>query len=696
MATFGIDKYGQSVYGYTTPPAYSADPFTAQPSDYSSISLAWTRPQGTILAWRLVKNMQGFPADQDDGVILADSTSGYPGSSYLDISVTPGRYHYYALYVLVNQSADTWINAGVTGCLMVYSYGFGNTMLNLIPAFYINLSDNNDELEVDPTGNLYLNSFMNVFGWGMDYLKTQYDTYLNFNNSEFIPLNNLYSLAEELGMDINPAISPATLRKAVYYNAIVNKSKGTLTGIQEEISALTGWFANLTLGPNLMLNNDQSYFADPSYPTWSPYITYAINEIVQYQNYNYICISTANYGHPPTGIDTNNTWWDAEVSIADATTLANSVTGGIGTWEGIYAVTPNTVLPSGGITELTGITDPIDDSINNFNGLEVINNNSTTSDLWLRSVSRTAAEIPTANSPDNSQAIGDGIPVPYTQAIASWSADIFYAPQEIVTYSSQPFIALRENLNSVPPYATPGASSEDWAPLGFDTRFRFATSAYIKGSALVAVPFVEWYDSSGNFIIRVFARNSGTNPSLPAGIAYDSFVTGAGELLSSYSNTDDGNYEWITALGDFTITPFANGSVIPSSESARSIATINTGTANCQVGLTFVSTPTSGMSTGLLLRSASTTSYLRADMTQLIENNGGTITTLGTYSSPCSIGDRILVQMNGSSVTVLKNNVSVLEVTSSFNSTETSHGIIYETSYNDSSMYTDIYTSNYA
>lgn len=679
MAVYGVTVYGTETYGYSVPPQYRVDPFIAEPHDYGSISISWAQPTGTILAWRIVKNMYGLPADQDDGAIILDSVS-YPGNSTVDTSVLPGRYHYYGYYVKTSSSPDTWVRAAVTGCLMLADYGSSAQMIDLIPSFYVNAIEGTDELQADPEGNLFLNLFMSVFGWGLDYLRTQYDTYLNVNNPWTIPVNNLYNLASQLGMDINPDIHPYTLRKAVYFNAAINQQRGTVTGMQAEISALTGYAVNLTTGPNLLLNNDQSFFSAPSYLPWSATLSYNVGEKVSFGNYNYQCIATGNYGNAPTGSSGSNTWWQAILSAVDSTTLLNSLTGGISTWEVIQASNINTALPAGSVFELDGVVDPVNSSNFKFNCIRAKVPNAVTTDLWMRSVSRTTAEVTATQVPDKYQVIADGIPVPYLLTSApSWSHSVMYNPGDIVTYANQPFRATRASLNSFPPYNNTGNSSQDWQPLGFDQRFRFCVSAFLAASASAPVtPFVEWYDSSGNFIIRIFARNPGTTTSVPNGVVFDSFITNTNSAISGRI-TDDTQNTWTAKTGSFSTSPYNAGCAYPTVEATRSIETISTGQANCQVGLTFTTAPNAGWSTGLCLRYVSNTSYLRADMSTLKQNNGGTITTLGTYSSPFVAGDRMMVQLNGSNITVLKNNVSVLSVSSSFNSTSTVHGIISET-----------------
>lgn len=676
MAAYGSNTYGNDTYGYTIPVAYTVDPFTAVPLDYSSISIAWVQPSGTITGYRLVRNMSGPSIASDDGLILIDVTS-YPGNSFTDIAPQPGRYHYYTFWVLVS---GTWQLAGSTGTLMPVNYGSGSQMLLLIPSFYVEAINTTSSLEADTTGNPFLNNFINVQGWGLDYLRTQYDTYLNFNDPVRIPLNDLYSLAKELGIILYPGASAANLRKAIVNNAHINQNRGTPLGIAEEVTSYSGWFTDLTIGPNLMLSDDQSWFVDPNYLTWSANITYNVGEKVHFGNFWYTCISTGNYGNPPTGTSSSNTWWSAILAVTDTTTLFNSNTGGISTWEVIFPSTPNTTPAANTIYEIDGIQDPLNASNFASNGLRIANTSGTTKDMEVRSVARTTAEIATQNVPDKFRTVADGIPVPYTAFSATWSALKEYKPGDIVLYTNQPYVALRASIGSTPPYTSPGTASVDWAPLGFDDRFRFCISAYVQAStAFAATPFVEWYDSAGNYILTLTPRNaSSPSTGLPDNVCFDSFTVGAGGTTSGRT-TDDGGFTWTSTTGTFGVSPFAGGCLYPTNTATRTIARVTTTSANCQVGLTFTAAPVSGFSVGLMLRYASTTSYFRAGMTQLKKNNGGTITVLGTYSTPFSAGDRMVVTLNGNVITVFRNGSSVLSVTDAQNNTSTSHGIIYET-----------------
>lgn len=683
MAVYGVSIYGQETYGYDIPPQYRVDPFIATSTSYDQIMLSWAKPAGTILAWRLVRNFYGPPTDQDDGELLIDTTSGYPGNFFVDNDVIPGAYHYYGFYVLLDFLGNKWVRSGLTACLHVNSFQSSTLILDLMPAYYRNVGANNEELISDNTGNAFLNQFISVLGWGVDYLRTQYDSYLDINDPWQIPPDDLYNLAAELGIDINPDIHPYTLRKAVFFNAVVNQQRGTLTGIETQLSALTGYDADVTIGRNFMLENDQSYFPDPSFPAWNQYEIYNVNEIVTFGNFYYKCIATGNYGNAPTGLNTSNTWWQPYLNQNDTTTLANSLTGGFDTWE---VVTPSATngISANSIKETDGTQDPVNTSKFSFNSLRAINTTGSTNTLWIRSVARTLADIAAGSTTpfvtDKQTAVADGIPVPYILDGQEWINSIRYGTNDIVTYSGIPYTALRASKNSTPPYSTIRGSNNQWSPVSNDQRFRICVSGYFNGSAATQViPFAEWYDNQGNFLMRIVARGAGTaaSPALPGTFAFDSFTAGANTSVSGRT-TDDSALTWTVQTGGYTVSPYNEGCAYPTVAGTRSIATV-TVAADVTVSATYVSDPSAGKTSGIVFRWSDNSNYWRCGQNTLRKNVAGSFTTVATHSTPFAVGDRMTVILSGSSITVQRNGVTVSTATDAFNSTATKHGIINET-----------------
>lgn len=463
MTTYGYDRYdinpGSSfpnLYGLPLLSQYGVEPFRATPANYTTIILNWTQPQGTALSYRLLSNRYGFPVDQNDGDILMQSST-YFGSSYADLNVIPGTYHYYGIYI--ENLPNIWIRAGFASCLSPVNYSSGAWLYSLLPEYFRTINDN--ELTTDAIGNAYLQQFLNVAGWGLDYLKTQYNVLFNHLNSPLaIPLGDLMNLAEQIGMPFAPELPTATLRKAVADWAHVCQERGTPTGIDNHIDLLSGYNVDLQQGKNLMLENDQSCFTDPVQETWNISIGYAVNEMVSYGNYIYKCIALGNLGNAPTGTTSANTWWQVVQNVDDPrSTLANPATlGGVNTWEAIYPALENGTFlaPVGTLVNGIGIESPASSALWNTNDIRVYNKQVTAQDVMLRSVSRLSTDVTPANSailaPDKLQPIKDGIPVPFASpSLNAWLPSVRYDTGAIVSYGGIPFIASRASTNAPPP-----------------------------------------------------------------------------------------------------------------------------------------------------------------------------------------------------------------------------------------------------
>ena len=173
--------------GPLVPSGYAIGPFTAEAVDYEHIFVSWHPPTGPFLDFRLVRNRYGYPCDQNDGAVLLDSGgAAYPGDNYFDAGVIPGTMHYYGIYILVQVGANqVWYQAGLTAVLAVSDFNCRNAMLlDRLPEYWkIGTLTDPLELTTDALGNTYLSQFMGVFGWGLDYLKTQLNLTANVNNA---------------------------------------------------------------------------------------------------------------------------------------------------------------------------------------------------------------------------------------------------------------------------------------------------------------------------------------------------------------------------------------------------------------------------------------------------------------------------------------------------------------------------------
>jgi hypothetical protein len=677
---YGVRLYGE--LGYTPAPSYLIEPFIAQSLDYGSIGVSWHKPTATASRWRLLANRYGYPVDQNDGNILIDVTS-YPGNFYFDTDVIPGSYHYYGMYALVNPTTDQWVRAGVTACLANKSFNSGQWLLDNLPAYFTEYL--NGELTQDASGNPYLQQYLNVVGWGIDYLRTQMAMGADhLNDPMAIPIGDLMNLATELGIEFDPMISVYLMRKAAANWAHVMQERGTPQGIENELELSTGFGVDLQIGPNLMLEVDQAQHFHPQYAAYDPSIAYALGERVSYGDYWYACAIAGTKNITPTGTNTSNANWTVILDSDEPTgVLTNPTTGGVNTWEVIYPGVSNGAPLANSIKQGIGVPNPLNSAQWNFNDIRVYNKGGSAQDIWARSVSRTTTDMLTTTTtyaPDPLQAIHDGVPVPWVLSTQAWNAETRYATNDIVYYNGLPFMARRASTGATPPVSL--VATPEWYPLSPNMRLPLMVSAYTSQSlttgtdySVPVTPFVEWYDEWGNFITRVFARTptAGT-PGIPDGLAFDSFTKSPGPSISGRTFDNAYAYDWVAQDSDFKISGYAGGVAYPSVTGTRAIA-LTTGPANTQIGVTFVTAATGGQVQSIVFRYSADNDYWKATTPALVKKVSGTFTTVATYSAAAQPGDRLVVQANGSSITVLLNGVSVATATDSFNDTATSHGI---------------------
>ncbi len=547
----------QNLYGLQLYSQLNVNPFVAIPRDYETIMVRWTQPQGTYSRFRLVANRYGFPVDQNDGNILIDSAS-YPGSSYADLAVVPGTYHYYAIYIEVSTGPPpVWERCGFASCLAPANNALGSRMFSMLPTYFREVGDT--ELTTDEAGNVYLAQFLNVLGWGFDYLKTQYDVlFKHLNDPMYIPLGDLVNLATQLGMPFQPELPAYIMRKAVANWTHICQLRGTPGGLSEHMTLLTGFPIDLQSGRNLMLENDQAGPVDPMPSAWNANISYVVNEMVLYGNYLYTCIATGGEGNAPTGTTSANTWWSCVQQTTDPNNvLANANTvGGLQTWQALYPgldAGGGYTTPAGSLVTTVGVEDPITTTNFQRSVFSVFNLAGSAQDVMLRSVSQITSDRTGSNTsmaPDKQQVIKDGIPIRrLNPSLNGWLANVRYATNSIVIYDNALYLAQRASTGATPPtyqplnqnpgfetttapwaaqnsatiaqsnaqafqgsyslaitpdgtHATPGAVSEAINVIPTAT-YNVSAWTYITAGYSTAQVQLNWYDPFGTFISQV-------------------------------------------------------------------------------------------------------------------------------------------------------------------------------------------------
>lgn len=441
---FGISKYGTSLYGLGLPPEYLVEPMAAASITYTAVLVTWHPPSGIIFRYRLLRNRFGFPVNENDGDIIYDTTD-YPGDSYTDLDISPGTYHYYGFYVLVDIADNIWVRSGFAGCLAVQDYGSGEYLFNLLPEYFITIPETGAALTDDAAGNNQLQLFLNIFGWALDYLRTQYATYANhLNDARFIPLDQLWDLAQQVGLEFSPEVPAYTVRKATENFAHVSQQRGTLQGIEEEIAIRTGYGADVHMGPNILLDDDQAQILNPIFLQYQPARCYQKDECVWMpfaaftgggwrfyeegrgwvgDGWFFRSLSGNNCGNtPPTG-GTSNSFWQAVYDSDDFLGIQGNIrTSNPGTWEVLDTGASSFLALPGSATQGLGVQapQPVNSGSNAFgwNALRIYNKQGSSRTLWARSVSRQHANL--GQIPDSSFELGTTLAAPVVNKTASW------------------------------------------------------------------------------------------------------------------------------------------------------------------------------------------------------------------------------------------------------------------------------------
>ena len=674
---YGTEKYGPvvidwSLYGATGDSLpltskfidFKVDPIIAEPIGYDLISLTWQSPSGVWTGLRVLKNFTGYSVNETDGEILLDVTA--PDHSLMDAGVRAGAWHYYTLFV---KSEGVWQRAGGASTLMVVDHGYGQRLFDLLPIHHQSSgTDANDS----PIENETLKKFLSILGWGLDSVKTSLDSLQFLNDPKKSHVSDLARLADQLGITYESSAPSGLFRQRVGSAAVLGREKGTLEQLQSLISMTTSLDVALSLGPNLMVNDDAASFAHPTYPLYTTFRNYVAGERIRFNGYVYQCNTGGAYGQEqaPSGTQASNSRWTNLAGTSDVTLVDTD--GAIAGWEG--------QAYSGGeyptLTLALGVQSVLDAADLTANALKVSNDNGFTADLGARSIARRGGEV----TLDRGQVFKFGTPIPLP---LPYLATDTYQRGTLVNFEGRVYRATHE-VSGTPP---DGGLTDDayWEIIGLDDRPNLALSLYAKageGFVIPAYPVIEFFDELGALVGTVDTENEAT-----IGSTFDSFGNRYGTLVGH--TMDTGSATWTVQSGTWVVSDLDGGVLWPS---GTGLATIP-GSADGNVSATFNAEAAGVNKQFVVFRGASATSFLLATMEGLYSHTAGAYVMLGAYSTPFLPQDRITVNFVGTAITVSRNGTPVLSVASNLNQTATLHGLGVAPYW--SSPYSDVYTLLY-
>lgn len=289
-----------------------------------------------------------------------------------------------------------------------------------------------------PVGNVnpYLQQFLNVAGWALDYLQTQYDyTYQTMNDPMSMPLDELMQLAGQLGVPFQAEIPAYYMRKAVANWAVVMKERGSLSGIAEHISLLTGYGADVQLSRNIMLEDDQSGPVNPQWPAWTPSTPYHVGERVTYPVYAEWSDSTTYI--PGNAVDYDGVYYQYSGST-NTTEIPPVISGSVTTgWSIIQG--PYVYECTAAITSLPGAAPSGDIDANTV--WKLVYDEDDFFPAWVFNSSYTAGTR--VSYQDTSGVWRDFLCAQAPPVVSAWADATAYAPGNVVAYQDEYWICVQ-------------------------------------------------------------------------------------------------------------------------------------------------------------------------------------------------------------------------------------------------------------
>lgn len=666
----------------------SVDPFRGAAEGYDAVNLSWTAPlQDTWLGFRIVRSRSGYPLTVDDGVTSTEVTSAtwYQTVGFRDTGL-PGGWQYYSFFL---KSSTGWTRVATTSVLIPYDYGSTDKLWDVIPEYYKHIQDDsastslkntriNPALYLDHVNsapNLLLSSFLNLFGMGLDSLRTQAEGVQSGYDVNSVHISRLGLLSTQFGNNLEQAVPAHSNRTVVRNLAHLYRERGTLNGIKDTATMVSGWDVEVTLGPNMMLSEDQAAFVNPDYPQWLPTVLYTPlagskpADRVKYAGYVYESLVAAlGSAQAPTGTTGSNTWWSYVAYPRVDRSLARVDTGDISTWQ---ANLSGQGFVSGSTAIGVGAPDPESPAVLQSNALQIYRlgtNGSATID-----VSSVPAVLADASSRPAKQFVLESAIIMPTST--PWSSTVLYKVNDLVVYKGALYKALVDSTNVLPTVTT------TWSRVGFDDRLRLLLSVYAHGPFTGAtnsggrrvLPFVNEYDETGTLI-----RTTSADPAKWSGQFFDSFNADSGSV-SSARQSDAGLF-WATGgLGSWSVARDDVGGYATPPPSGRTHQVASATAADRHVAVTYRFDPGTTRKIGVVFRRSDSSNYWIASQTGLYKVVAGAAPANPasgalTYSAFVA-GDRLEVYFVGSTINVYKNGTLLGTATDAFNSTITAHGI---------------------
>lgn len=268
-------KYGYSVYGadrYGLPPVlqYSVEPMGISVLSFSEVHVTWNTPSGDYTRVRVLRNQNGIPETQEDGVIIyelnsvdGESIKGifttkefYDGlDNPNDTPITPGKNIFYTVFLFT--ATKEWVRAGDIHDVVPTNTGATKKIIDLLPRV-VTTPEQSPFGVVDTSSDLY--NFLDSLAFSYEQMLTELSLSKPSHSIDSSNYGTIPAEVDHVGMLLEPNI-PMTRQRALIREAIaLYADKGTAVGVANYAETITGFAPKVTVSKNLLLSPQDSTF----------------------------------------------------------------------------------------------------------------------------------------------------------------------------------------------------------------------------------------------------------------------------------------------------------------------------------------------------------------------------------------------------------------------------------------------------
>jgi phage tail-like protein len=271
VAKYGNFVYSSAKYGEAPRLAYSVEPMNITVLNFNTVYVDWKSPTGTFTKIKLVRNQNGYPETPEDGIIVWEQKS-FDGSSlqgllerlsYKDGEETPfasvpivgGSQVYYSMFLFTSEKI--WVLAGKITDTVPSNHDSSRKLIDLLPKVFTT-KEQSPLAVVDATSSLHY--FLEGLSLTLDQSLTFLELLRPQSSWEKSPSSLIPLQVQTLGLQSEPNIPIKNQKKLVREALYMYSHKGTHSGLQTYIEALTNYSPDINISSNTLLSVQDSTF----------------------------------------------------------------------------------------------------------------------------------------------------------------------------------------------------------------------------------------------------------------------------------------------------------------------------------------------------------------------------------------------------------------------------------------------------